>query len=71
MLPCSCFCDDSLFPHTTGEEGLPDAVIDLMRSGVSGALVLKVDLRSLKRLTEIFAMIERRRSPDICSVEVG
>lgn len=70
MLTGTGFGDDSLLTHTTGEKCLPDTMVNLMGSGMRRAFILEVNLSTLKRLAEILAMIEWRRSTDVGSVKV-
>jgi hypothetical protein len=59
MLAGTCFGNDSLLSHASGEQDLAEGVVDLVGAGVEQVLALEVDFCAAKFLGEAFRKIER------------
>ena len=46
MLSSACLSDDSLFAHTFDKQSLPQAVVDLVRSGMQQIFALEINFGS-------------------------
>src|SRR5262249_45475063 len=58
VLPRAGLGDDAALAHAAREEGLPQAVIDLVRAGVEQVLTLEPDARAAERVAEALAEIQ-------------
>ena len=59
------FRDHSPLPHPLREQGLPERVVDLVRSGVREIFTLQQNARAAEPLAETFCLVQRRRTADI------
>lgn len=70
MLSCSRFSDDSFLSEIFCEKYLTDTMIDLMSSGMIGALIFYIDLSSSYFLTEMSAIGKWGGSPDKIFIKI-
>ena len=61
--------DDPRLAHAAGQQGLADAVVDLVRAGVIQLLALEEDLRATVLLGQPFGEIQRAGAADELGVE--
>jgi hypothetical protein len=59
------FGDDALLAHPLGQQGLADAVVDLVRAGVIQILALQIDLRAAPRFGETSREIQPAWAADV------
>ncbi len=58
------FGDDPRLAHALGQQGLADAVVDLVRAGMVEVFALQVDLRTAEQVGPALGMVDRRRPAD-------
>ena len=63
--------DDAALAHAAGQQRLPEAVIDLVRTRVQQVLALEVDLGTAEVGAEPPGMKQRRGAACIVGVQVG
>src|SRR3546814_18136331 len=65
VLPRAGFCDDARLAHPDRQQDLPDAVVDLVGTGVIEFVTLEPDLRSAERRCQAGRAVKRVRAADI------
>ncbi len=70
MLTGAGFGDDALLAHPPGENGLPDGIVDLVRSGVQEVLPLEVNLGSAEVLGQALGIVKRRLAAAVVGQQV-
>ena len=71
MLTGSGLGDDARLAHPPRQQGLSDAVVDLVGAGVIQVFALQVDARAAGFLREAFGKVQRRRPADVVVQVVG
>ena len=69
MLTGTGFGDDASLAHPLREQGLPEHIVDLVRSGVIEVLALEEDPRATGLVAEPGGLIQRRRAPGVLALE--
>ena len=69
--PRAGFGDDAFLAHAPGEQGLPEAVIDLVRSGMEQVFALEIDLRAAEPFREAAGVVQRSRAAGVVGEQSG
>ena len=70
MLTGSGFGNDAMLAHASGEQRLPECVVDFMRAGVQQVLTLQVDLGAPEQRAHTFGVIERRGAASVIRQQI-